>query len=65
MIIRVYLDVDFLNDEDYRVKGYKTHVINLTNEAALERLQEHIQCETLDMCDLKPSDCAQYDPERD
>ena len=65
MIIRVYLNVDFLENSGRQTHGFKTHIINLSNQEALEKLIEHIQCETLDLCGLKISDFRDYDPERD
>jgi len=45
--------------------GFRTHIINLNNEKALERLVEHFQGPALDNFPLSLSDIIPYDIEKD
>ena len=67
MKIVVELQVTY-NDDVYSQPmsgGFTTHVINLNNEAALERLVEHFQGPALDNFPLSLSDIIPYDIEID
>ena len=67
MKIRVDLKVTFYDDvySQPMSGGFTTHVINLNNKAALERLVEHFQGPALDSFPLSLSDCLPYDIEVD
>ena len=65
MKIMVQLAVTFFDDDNKRTKGFITHVINLSNEEALERLVEHFQGPALDDIPLSQDDCIIYDPDVD
>jgi len=43
--------------------GFRTHIINLSNEDALERLVEHFQGPALDNFPLSLDDVLPYDKE--
>ena len=67
MKISVELKVTFYDDVCGHLicGGFTTHVINLNNEAALERLVEHFQGPALDNFPLSLSDIIPYDIEKD
>ena len=67
MKIVVELDVTFYDDVYSQPMGggFTTHIINLSNEDALERLVEHFQGPALDNIPLSPEDCIPYDIEKD
>jgi len=67
MKIRVDLQVTFYDDvySQPMEGGFTTHVINLSNEDALERLVEYYQGDGLDAISLTQDDCIPYDIEKD
>ena len=67
MKIRVDLQVTFYDDVYSQPipGGFTTHIINLTNEDALERLVEYFRGPALDNVPLTKSDCIPYDIEID
>jgi hypothetical protein len=66
MKIRVDIEATFYDDDGKReIGGFTTHVINLTNKDALDRLVEHFQGDALDNFPLSISDCLPWDPEVD
>ena len=68
MKIRVDLKVTFYDDiysQPPMIGGYTTHVINLNNTAALDRLVEHLQGPALDNFPLSLSDIIPFDIEKD
>ena len=67
MKIRVDLQVTFYDDvySQPMTGGFTTHIINLSNEDALERLVEYFQGDGLDAIALSQEDCIPYDIEKD
>lgn len=66
MKIMVQIQATFFNDDNQQITGgFITHVINLSNEDALEKLVEHFQGPALDDIGLKQEDCIIYEPEVD
>ena len=62
MRITIYADVTFVNQEK---RGYRTHIITLSNEEAAEKLIEHFQEGALDNAGLGLDDFLVYDPDLD
>jgi len=66
MKILVQIQASFFNDDNKPIRGgFITHVINLSNEDALEKLVEHYQGPALDDIGLEVEDFIVYDPEVD
>jgi len=67
MKIRVDLTITFYDDvySQPMSGGFTTHVINLSNEDALERLVEYFQGDGLNAIPLSQDDCIPYDIETD
>ena len=67
MKICVDLKVTFYDDvySQPMSGGFTTHIINLANEDALERLIEYYKGDGLDAISLTQEDCIPYDIEKD
>ena len=66
MRIPVYISATFFDDDGQPITGgFRTHVITLSNEDALERLVEHFGSEALYTLQLTQDDCLVYDNEID
>ena len=64
MKIMVQIQATFFDDDNrLELGGFSTHVINLSNKDALERLVEHFQGPALDDIPLSVDDCIVYEPE--
>ena len=65
MRITIYADVTFHNDDNQETRGYRTHIITLSNEEAVDKLLEHFQAGALDNARLGLDDFLVYDPDLD
>ena len=62
MKIMVQIQATFFDDDNKLIRGgFITHVINLSNKKALDRLVEHFQGPALDGIPLSQDDCIVYD----
>ena len=61
----IYIEVNIRNDEGLEERGYRTHVITLSNTEAVDKLVEHFQAGALDDAGLKRSDLLEYDSIQD
>ena len=62
MRITVYADVTIRNEDSPEERGYRTHIITLSNEEAVDKLLEHFQAGALDNAGLGLDDFLVYDP---
>lgn len=65
MRITIYADVTFHDDNEQETHGYRTHIITLSNEEAVNTLIEHFQAGALDNAGLGLDDFLEYDDNLD
>ena len=64
MRVTIYADVTFRDNinQEIPLRGFRTHIITLSNEEAVDKLLEHFQAGALDNAGLGLDDFLMYDP---